>query len=154
MFNRSSPIARREFGYETLRNYGVGKPVEPELTDKMSARNVEILNAYLLLMGVELEFSYDSLDLPQITGQEYDPEEYRYHMMDDEIYITTPDTMLKEYTHKRVRERVDSNELGYIYIGEDGILKDQYIDELANILETEILETGSRYFEDVDNVCD
>ena len=147
MFHRSSPIARRKVGYEILNNYGVGKPVEPELTEMMSARNVEVLNAYLLSMGLELTFDHDMMDLPQVVDEEYDKTQLRYHKLNGKHYLATPDTMLREYTRDKVRQRMDDYELGYIYIGEEGKFKEEVIDELADIIESEILDEGLEFFE-------
>ena len=64
MYYRSSPVARRQLGMEIVNNYGSGLPIEPVMTDKMTNRNVEILTAYLKIMGLELEFHEDRLFLP------------------------------------------------------------------------------------------
>ena len=154
MFYRSSPVARRALGSELVDNFALGRPIEPELTDKMSARNVEILDAYMLIMGMELTFDQNELVLPQITGGEYEEGNMYAHRLNGDTYIATPEYMLKEYAKQRAREKMENNEIGYIYIGDEGIYKEQLIDELGDMIESEILESGVDYFKKQDEEVD
>lgn len=150
MFHRSSPIGRLDLGLAIIDNFGAGKPIDPKLTNKMTARNVQILNSYLLLMGMELMFTQDDMILPNVKGLEYDNTIKYDHKLDGETYVGTPEYMLKEYAKKRALERLDSGEMGVIYIGNEGIYKDQLIDELALVIETDIIEEGETYFTNED----
>ena len=151
MFYRSSPVARRELGYEIIDNYGVGKPIDPKITDKMSNRNVEILNAYLLIMGFELDESYDMLNLPQLFDKDYDKNEKLEHQLNGNTYIASPDYMMKEFARQRAKQKMESNEIGYIYVGQDGILKDQALEDLANNIVAEMRADGLDFFNDIDD---
>ena len=152
MFHRSSPVARMELGSEIVDNFGLGKPVEPELTNKMSARNVQILNAYLLIMGMELEFTKDELVLPNVKGDAYDKDVVYTHKLNGETYVATPDHMLKEYARKQAIERMETNEIGYFYIGEEGVHKEEMIDEVADMIAAEVMEEGEEYFKNRDKI--
>lgn len=152
MFHRSSPVARMELGSEIVDNFGLGKPVEPELTNKMSARNVQILNAYLLIMGMELEFTKDELVLPNVKGDAYDKDVVYTHKLNGETYVATPDHMLKEYARKQAIERMETNEIGYFYIGEEGVHKEEMIDEVADMIAAEVMEDGEEYFKNRDKI--
>ena len=78
MYYRSSPVARRQLGLEIINNYGAGKPIEPIMTDKMTNRNVEVLSAYLKIMGLELVFDQDELYLP-VTEEGRNDDRMYYH---------------------------------------------------------------------------
>lgn len=140
MAYRNSPVARRELGKTIIQNYGDNKPIELRFTDKMTNRNVEILSAYLLSMGLTLEFDHDELDIREMDGQT------KSHRYNGETYIATPEYMLDKVAKDIVKQRMDDNELGYIYIGGEGIYKDQLIDELAAIIKADIEEQGEEFF--------
>ena len=145
MYYRSSPVARRQLGLEIVNNYGVGKPIEPIMTDKMTNRNVEILSAYLKVMGLKLVFDEDSMYLPTNEEGLNDSHGY-YHRFNGKHYFVTPKEMLREVAEYKVRQKMEDEELGYIYIGTDGSHKEQVINELVECLELEILEDGPREF--------
>lgn len=145
MYYRSSPVARRQLGMEIVNNYGSGLPIEPVMTDKMTNRNVEILTAYLKIMGLELEFHEDRLFLPTNEEGRQDDTMY-YHTYKGNHYIATPNYMLHQIAKDKVKQRMDDNELGYIYIGHDGSEKEQFIDELIYNMETDIMDMGADEF--------
>lgn len=145
MYYRSSPVARRQLGMEIVNNYGSGLPIEPVMTDKMTNRNVEILTAYLKIMGLELEFHEDRLFLPTNEEGRQDDTMY-YHTYRGNHYIATPNYMLHQIARDKVKQRMDDNELGYIYIGHDGSEKEQFIDELIYNMEADIMDMGADEF--------
>lgn len=145
MYYRSSPVARRKLGLEIINNYGAGKPIEPVMTDKMTNRNVEVLSAYLKIMGLELVFDQDEVYLP-INEQGRREDQMYYHKYRGDQYIATPEYMLKQMARDKVKERMEDNELGYLYVGDDGSFKEQLIDELTEAIEADMIDLGPLEF--------
>ena len=138
MYYRSSPVARRRLGIDIIQSYGKGEPVEPVMTDKMTNRNVEILSAYLKIMGLQLVFDDDIVYLPTKTY---------FHKYKGDTYLASPDFMLHQLARDKALAKMDDNEIGYIYIGGDGQYKEQVIDELTRAIEADMLELGpDEYF--------
>ena len=46
---------------------------------------------------------------------------------------------------------MESNEIGYIYVGQDGILKDQVLEDLADSIVAEMKEDGLDFFNEIDD---
>lgn len=136
---RTSPIARQTLGSTIIDNYGKNLPIDVEINEYMNSRAVEILKARLLPMGLDIVFENDELDLPQVFGQEYNKNEVRYHKYDGTTYIATPDYMLSEFVKNEARNRVDEKEIGYIYIGNEGAIKEEFINEIAQEIYNEIM---------------
>ena len=146
MYYRSSPVARRALALEIYNNYGSGKPIEPVASDKMTNRNVEVLSAYLRIMGLELVFDEDKLYLPK-DKESLDDDTMYFHRYKGNHYCATPKYMLHEVAKDIARTKNKDNELGYIYIGSDGAIKERVLDEFAEAIEADILEEGpSNYF--------
>lgn len=144
LFYRSSPVARPVMGKMIIENYGKGKPIEPVITDKMTNRNVEILSAYLRCMGYELEFQKDEFYIPR-KGDNTDSKYYR-HQYKGNTYIGTSNFMVEQIAHDTVTERMKDNEIGYIYVGGEGKIKERLIHELADTIRDDIIENGSDWF--------
>lgn len=146
MYYRSSPVARRKLGIEIINNYGKGLPIEPVTTDKMTNRNVEILSAYLKIMGLQLVFDDDIVHLPTTEEGRKDNRTY-FHKYKGDSYLASPDFMLHQLARDKALEKMDDNEIGYIYIGGDGSYKEQVIEELTRAIEADMLELGpDEYF--------
>ena len=122
-----------------LEEFGKNLPIDVEINEYMNSRAVEILKARLLPMGLDIVFENDELDLPQVFGQEYNKNEVRYHKYDGTTYIATPDYMLSEFVKNEARNRVDEKEIGYIYIGNEGAIKEEFINEIAQEIYSEIM---------------
>lgn len=145
MYYRSSPVARRQLGLEIINNYGEGKPIEPVMTDKMTNRNVEVLTAYLKIMGLELVFDEDVLHLP--TNEEGRKDNRAYpHRYKGETYLATPEYMLEMIAKDKVKQKMDDEELGYIYIGPDGHDKELVIDQLVEAMEIDMMDMGPQEY--------
>lgn len=140
LFHRSSPIARRVYGQTIIQNYGLGKPIDPEITDKMTNVNVGIFKARARLMGINLSFDRDVLTLPTSVGNPENDKQIVAHRYNGEIHLSTPNDMLRKISRDIVRERMDNHEIGYIYIGQNGAYKEQVVDEMATIIESDLLE--------------
>lgn len=130
---RNSPQARRATGKSELENYGEGKPVTVEITDLMTNRNVEILSAFLKIMGSELEQGTNDFYLPDGT----DDNTYYTHTYNGEQYIATPLEMRRMIAKKLAKDKIDNKE--YILIG-DGMDIEQFIDEIADIIEYDMMD--------------
>lgn len=144
LFYRSSPVARPVMGKMIIENYGKDKPIEPVITDKMTNRNVEILSAYLRCMGYEIEFQKDEFYIPKKDGKRDD--RYYRHEYRGNTYIGTSNYMADEIAKQTVKERMDNNELGYIYVGGEGMIKERVIHELADKIKDDIIDSGSEWF--------
>ena len=145
MYYRSSPVARKELGVEIINNYGRGLPIEPITTDKMTNKNVEILDAYFKCMGIGLQYDEDQVYLPTTEEGRNDNHIY-YSRYDGKKYLATPEFMMREIARDIVKKRMADNEIGYMYIGSEGMYKEQVIDELASIVERDMLNDGPEVF--------
>lgn len=81
LFYRSSVIGRREMGEELMTN--LKEMDDFTYSREFTNRNIEILNAYLLYMGLRIEFSNDRLIVAINTSV------IKEHMYDDTIYLCT-----------------------------------------------------------------
>ena len=59
--------------------------------------------------------------------------------------------MMKEFARQRAKQKMESNEIGYIYVGQDGILKDQVLEDLADSIVAEMKEDGLDFFNEIDD---
>jgi hypothetical protein len=137
MLYRSSPIARRELGTTIIDNYGKGEPIEVELTDKMTNRNVEILDAYLNVMGFGLEYEHDDLYMP---SGDINDEQLHVHKFKGDTYIVTPLEMRRIVARDLAKRSLEMGEL--ITIGDESMFTEEFIDELTDRIETEIEDIG------------
>ena len=137
MLYRSSPIARRELGTTIIENYGKGEPVEVEITDKMTNRNVEILDAYLNVMGFGLEYENDELYMP---NGDVNDEQLHVHKFKGETYIVTPLEMRRIVARDLAKRSLEMDEI--ITIGDESMFTEEFIDELTDRIEAEIEDYG------------
>lgn len=145
MYYRSSPVARRQLGVDLINNYGMNIPVEPTDTSKMTNRNAEILDAYLKCMGLGLEYVEDVMYLP-VDEEGKDDTTVYYHKYNGNKYLGTPKFMMNEVARNIVKNRMDENEIGYIYIGSEGEYKEKVIDELADAIIADMIDLGPEKF--------
>lgn len=105
---RSSPLARMWLATNLMENYFGVQEFKP--TEEMKNVNVQILSAYLLTMGMELEFDHDEIDLsdkPGLKNHRYKGKRY---------YCTTED--MKDIIARDIAEiRVRDKRPGAIYYG-------------------------------------
>ena len=140
MLYRSSPVGRRKLGTTIINNYGNNIPIEVEMNDKMTNSNIEILGAFLKIMGLELIHENDELYLPDHSD---DDNELKVHKFKGNTYIATPLEMRREVAKDLAKRAMESKES--IIIGEESMSVEQFIDELADLIEVDIDENPSRY---------
>lgn len=127
---RSSPLARRKLATRLMENYlGVDK-FEPD--DTMTNINVQILSAYLLMMGVELVFEHDELDFTDTPG-------LKNHLYKNRRYYCTTDHMKNIVARDMAEERYNEKKPGALYFGPEMQLGD-FLDDLANEIKDSIME--------------
>lgn len=103
LLHRSSPVARRKYAKAQLTSTG---PLSGfQIDDTMTNRNVEILSAYLLSMGLELTHNIDRLDLSDEPG-------VKYHTYKGKQYWCTSDEM----------RRIVARDLAEVSVSPDGDL--------------------------------
>lgn len=141
MLYRSSPIGRRELGKTIINNYGMNKPIEVEMTDKMTNRNIEILGAYLKIMGLELVEENDDIYMPDNTDSD---NKLTSHIFKGSTYIATPLEMRRIVAKDLAKRQLNSGE--YIVIGADSMEVDRFLDELTDRIEVEIQEEGPQHY--------
>lgn len=119
---RSSVVGRRELARELMSEYtGVN---DVKITKEMTNRNVEILSAYFMLLGFELVFDHDEIDLSPGNG-------IKTHTYKNRKYICTSDEM-KSIVAKDIADgMIERNDPGAIYIGPE-IGFDEFRDELVD----------------------
>jgi hypothetical protein len=106
----------------------------------MTNTNVEILGAFLKIMGLELIHEHDELYLPDDAG---DNNELKVHKFKGDTYIVTPDEMRRVVARDLAQRSIDSEEC--ICIGDDPMSVHQFIDELADMIEMHIDENPNDY---------
>ena len=95
-----------------------------KITKEMTNRNVEILSAYFMLLGFELVFDHDEIDLSPGNG-------IKTHTYKNRKYICTSDEM-KSIVAKDIADgMIERNDPGAIYIGPE-IGFDEFRDELVD----------------------
>ena len=137
---RSSPVGRRHLGTTIINNYGNNIPVEIDVTDKMTNSNVQILRAYLLIMGMDLIHEDDEVYLPDHSD---DDNELKVHRFKGTTYVATPLEMRREIAKDLARRAMANEEC--ITIGDDPMYVDQFIDELADLIEADIDANPKEY---------
>ena len=130
---RSSPVGRRHLGTTIINNYGNNIPIEIDVDDKMTNSNVQILSAYLKIMGMDLIHENDELYLPDNSD---DDNELKVHKFKGDTYIATPIQMRREIARDLAKRAMDNEEC--ITIGDDPMSIDQFINELADLIEADI----------------
>lgn len=120
-----------------IEDFGKGKPIDVEITDKMTNRNVEILDAYLNILGYKLVFENDELWMPD--GSE-DDNQLHVHKFKGETYIVTPLEMRRIVAKDLAKREIEMGNA--ITIGDDSMFVDEFIDELAARIELEIEDEG------------
>lgn len=107
---RSSVIGRRELATTLMTNYG--EPNNVKITDKMTNRNVEILTAYFQLLGFELLFEHDEIDLSDGDG-------LKHHIYRGKHYVCSTDDMKKVIAKDISTRLIDEQDPDAVYIGSD-----------------------------------
>lgn len=127
---RSSPLARRKLATQLMENYlGVDK-FEPD--DTMTNINVQILSAYLLMMGVELVFEHDELDFTDKPG-------LKNHLYKNRRYYCTTEHMKNIVARDIAEERYNEKKPGAIYFGPEMQLGD-FMEDLTNEIKDSLME--------------
>lgn len=123
VFSRTSPIGRRELGMNLFK-YPMGID-DIEVTGDMTNRNVDILNCYLLIMGRQLVFEYDVLNM-----DESEPDKIKEHLFQNELYYCTTEEMKKIVARKYGEMRIQNADEGYIFLGTEADLE-KVLDEIV-----------------------
>lgn len=132
VFVRASPIARKELSKQ-LYLYPLGVE-DIDIAGNMTNRAVDVLNCHMLLMGRELVFEYDVLDL-----DESNPNAIKEHVFQNRLYYCTTDEMKEIVARYYGRLAIEENEEGYILLGTEADLE-QFIDEVAAELKENIID--------------
>lgn len=119
---RSSVIGRRELARSLMSNYGENNDIK--ITENMTNRNVEILSAYFMLLGFELLFEHDEVDLSPGNG-------IKTHIYHNRRYICTTDEMKQIIAKDITQGMIDRNEPDAIYVGPEVGLE-EFCDELTS----------------------
>lgn len=127
---RSSPIARRTFATKVMENYLGVDTFEPD--DTMTNVNVQILSAYLLIMGVELLFEHDELNFTDTPG-------LKNHIYKGRKYYCSSDDMKTIVANDIANARILDKKPGAIYFGPNTSF-DEFADELANEIRDSIMD--------------
>lgn len=126
---RNSSIGRRQLAKRLLTDVlGVQ---DIEITDKMKNINAEILSAYLRVLGYELLFEHDYIDISPGDGD-------KTHVYKGETYICTTKEIVDIVSKDIVEGKIKDNADGFIFIGEDADYDDflqEMIDEVKNNLD-------------------
>lgn len=118
---RNSPVARRKLGAAQLTSKGDLEHFE--IDDTMTNRNIEILSAYLLSMGLELRHTIDMVDLSPDPG-------IKYHVWKNTRYLATSDEMRQIIARDIAIRKTDPDDGEYLVIGDD-VTRERFVDELA-----------------------
>ena len=132
VFVRSSPTGRKELG-KNLFKYPMGID-DIEITGNMTNRNVDVLNCYMLLMGRQLVFEYDVLNL-----DETDPNAIKEHLFQNRLYYCTTDEMKEIVARHYGKIKIEENEEGYILLG-DSIDMEDFLDEIVEQTKDSIID--------------
>lgn len=118
--HRSSPQARRALAHQQYTEHGGVETFT--LTKNMRNQNVDILDAYLLLLGYEQRFEEDRLDFSPEPGS-------KLHLYKGKRYFCETDTMKRIVARDKVDELVNDGS-GPILIG-DKVSMDTYKDKIV-----------------------
>lgn len=126
---RCSPIARKALATKLVENYLGIDTFEP--TESMTNINVQVLSAYLLMMGFEMRFEHDELDFTDTPG-------IKRHLYKNQNYYCTTDQM-KEIVARDIAEgRFVDKRPGAIYFGpEFGV--EGFLEELTASIKENIM---------------
>lgn len=132
VFSRTCPIGRRELGVNLFK-YPMGID-DIEVTGNMTNRNVDILNAYMLIMGRQLVFEYDVLNL-----DESEPNKIKEHLFQNDLYYCTTEEMKKIVARKYGQMKIDNADDGYIFLGTEADME-EFLDEIVEETYEDILD--------------
>ena len=132
VFSRTSPIGRRELG-TNLFKYPMGIS-DIEVAGNMTNRNVDILNCHLLIMGRQLVFEYDVLNL-----DESNPNAIKEHLFQNELYYCTTEEMKKIVARKYGQMKIDNADEGYIFLGTETDME-EFLDEIVEETYEDIID--------------
>ena len=123
VFVRSSPIGRLTLG-KNLYEYPMGID-DIEVAGNMTNRNVDILNCHMLIMGSQLIFEYDVLNL-----DESNPNAVKEHLFQNQLYYCTTDEIKEIVARYYGRIKIEECDEGYIFLGDRADLE-QFLDEIV-----------------------
>lgn len=123
VFVRTSPIGRKVFG-KKLFQYPLGID-DIEITGNMTNQAVSILNCYMLIMGRQLVFEYDVLNL-----DETNPNAIKEHLFQNRLYYCTTDEIKEIVARYYGKLKIEDNEEGYILLGTEADLE-EFLDEIV-----------------------
>lgn len=127
---RSSPIARKWLATQLMENYvGIDK-FEP--TEEMTNINVQIFSSYLLMMGLEMIFEHDELDLTDTPG-------IKNHIYNNRRYYCSTDDMKSIIAKDIANARFVDKAPGALYFGPE-TTTDDFLDQLANQIKDDLFE--------------
>lgn len=132
VFVRTSPIGRKEFG-KNLFLYPLGID-DIDITGNMTNCMVDVLNCYMLIMGRELVFEYDVLNL-----DEKNPDAIKEHLFQNRIYYCTTDEMKTIVARYYGRLHIDECDDGYIILGTEADVE-EFLDEIVAETKENILD--------------
>lgn len=132
VFSRTCPIGRRELGVNLFK-YPMGID-DIEVAGNMTNRNVDILNCHLLIMGRQLVFEYDVLNL-----DESNPDAIKEHLFQNELYYCTTEEMKKIVARKYGQMKIDNADEGYIFLGTEADME-EFLDEIVEETYEDIID--------------
>ena len=127
--HRSSPIARKYLATKLMENYLGVEKFDP--TEEMKNINVEILSAYMLILGMELEFDHDEIDLSDEPG-------IKSHRYNGKKYYCTTDQMREIVARDIAEVRVKERRPGAIYWGPE-LSQGDFMNELVQRIKDDLL---------------
>lgn len=132
VFVRSSPIGRLTLG-KNLYEYPMGID-DIDVAGNMTNRNVDILNCHMLLMGSQLIFEYDVLNL-----DDSNPDAIKEHLFQNQLYYCTTDEIKEIVARHYGQIKIEECDEGYIFLGDKADLE-QFLDEIVEATKETITE--------------
>lgn len=123
VYVRSSPIGRMELG-KNLFTYPLGID-DIDITGNMTNCMVDVLNCYMLIMGRELVFEYDVLNL-----DESNPDAIKEHVFQNRVYYCTTDEIKQIVARYYGKLHIDECDDGYILLGTEADVE-EFLDEIV-----------------------
>lgn len=127
---RSSPLARKEVATRLMENYLGIDTFEP--TEEMVNVNVQIFGVYLLMMGLEMRFEHDELDLSNTPG-------IKNHLYKNRRYYCTTEEMKQIVAKDIANAKYKEHAPGALYFGPTSSV-DEFLEELTQIIKDDIVE--------------
>lgn len=127
---RSSPLARKEVATRLMENYLGIDTFEP--TKEMVNVNVQIFGVYLLMMGLEMRFEHDELDLSDTPG-------VKNHVYKNRRYYCTTEKMKEIVARDIANARYREQAPGALYFGPISSVEN-FLDDLTQTIKDDIIE--------------